>query len=458
MASIRARLTLWYTGVLVVVLVVAAVAAAVVQERLALQRLDDDLQRSLLTLEGVMRTEFNENLDLPAAAAEARAEVVVPDRTLFVATADGTVVASWGAPVDNTWKPRLAGAAGLPVTVTAGAHPVRLLARHASHRQHRYIAAIAASLTPLARQRDELRTAAIAAVLVALAVAALGGWIVGRQTLRPLGDMARQATLINERTTGARLQVSEAGDELDVLATAFNGLLGRLGTALDQQRQFMADASHELRTPVSVLRTTAQVTLARDARGEFEYRESLAIVGEQAVRLSRLVDAMFLLSRAEADGVPLRREAVYLDDIAEETARALRVLASERQVSLAVDGDKEVAFEGDDGLLRQLVSNLLHNAIRFAKPSGTVRLSVGRNDGALTIRVIDDGPGVATDQRERIFERFVRDPKSGGAGLGLPIARWIAEAHHGRLWLESGDPGRTCFVVSFAVTVSSSTS
>ena len=135
---------------------------------------------------------------------------------------------------------------------------------------------------------------------------------------------------------------------------------------------------------------------------------------------------MFLLSRAEAEGVPLRREAVYLDDIAEETARALRVLASERQVSLAVDGDKEVAFVGDDGLLRQLVSNLLHNAIRFAKPAGTVTLSVGRSDETLTIRVIDDGPGVAADQRERIFERFVRDPKSGGAGLdfrsraGLP--------------------------------------
>jgi signal transduction histidine kinase len=200
------------------------------------------------------------------------------------------------------------------------------------------------------------------------------------------------------------------------------------------------------------VRTTAQVTLAREARGEFEYRESLAIVGEQAVRLSRLVDAMFLLSRAEAEGVPLRREAVYLDDIAEETAKALRVLASERQVRLAVDGDREVAFVGDDGLLRQLVSNLLHNAIRFAKPTGTVRLSVGRNAETLTMRVLDDGPGVAADQHERIFERFVRDPKSGGAGLGLPIARWIAEAHHGRLWLESGDPGRTCFVVSFPAT------
>jgi two-component system, OmpR family, sensor kinase len=449
MASIRARLTLWYTGVLVVVLVVAAVAVAVVQERLALQRLDDDLRRSLLTLEGVMRTEFDEGLDLPAAAAEARAEVVVPDRTLFIAGEDGAVLVTWGLPIEGTWKPPLDGAAGLPVTVTAGSHPVRLLARQASHRQHRYIAAVAGSLTPLARQRDELRTAAIAAVLVALSVGALGGWIVGRQTLRPLGAMARQATLINERTTGARLHVSEAHDELDVLATAFNGLLGRLGTALDQQRQFMADASHELRTPVSVVRTTAQVTLAREARGEFEYRESLAIVGEQAARLSRLVDAMFLLSRAEAEGVPLHREAVYLDDIAEETARALRVLASERQVGLAVDGDEEVAFVGDDGLLRQLVSNLLHNAIRFAKPAGTVRLSVGRSAETLTIRVIDDGPGIAADQHERIFERFVRDPKSGGAGLGLPIARWIAEAHEGRLWLESGDPGRTCFIVSF---------
>lgn len=343
MASIRARLTLWYTGVLVIVLVVAALAVAVVQDRLAMQRLDEELRRTLLTLEGVMRTELDEGLNLRDAAAEARAEVIVPDRTLFIADQEGAVLTVWGAPVAHP-PARLTPATDGPITLrTAGAASLRLLTHDVTYKQHRYVSAVAASLAPLTTQHDELRTALIAAIAVALAIAAVGGWIVGRQTLRPLGDMATQAALINDRTSDARLHVPETRDELAVLAAAFNALLDRLSTALHQQRQFMADASHELRTPVSVVRTTAQVTLAREARGEYEYRESLGIVAEQSARLARLVDAMFLLSRAEATGVPLTREAVYLDDIAEETARALRVLASERHVTLTVNGDKEVA-------------------------------------------------------------------------------------------------------------------
>jgi two-component system OmpR family sensor kinase len=449
MASIRARLTLWYTGVLVVVLAAAALAVVMVQERLAMQRLDDDLQRSLATLEGVMRNELDERLDLRAAAVEARAEVIVPGWTLLIADPAGDVLAAWGAPLDvpsallGHWP------SDPPETVPVpGAAPHRVVSHDVTYRERRYVTAVAASLAPLAAQQAELRTAVIAGIAVALAIAALGGWIVGRQTLRPLGEMARQASLITDRTTDARLRVSSSRDELAMLAAAFNALLGRLGKALDQQRHFMADASHELRTPVSVLRTTAQVTLARESRGEYEYRQSLTIVAEQSARLARLVDAMFLLSRAEAQGVPLNREAVYLDDIAEETARGLRVLASERQVTLAIDGAKEVAFVGDDGLLRQLVTNLLHNAIRFARASGVVTLSVAQTPEAVRIRVTDDGPGVPADQRERIFERFVRDARSGGAGLGLPIARWIAEAHGGRLSLESGEPGRTSFLVT----------
>ena len=450
MASIRARLTLWYTGVLVIVLVAAALAVLVVQERLAMQRLDDDLRRSLATLEGVMRTELDEGLDLRGAAAEASTEVVVPDRTLMITTSAGEAVAIWGAPPGAlTAAFPLRESPGSPVThALPGKGSWRLLTSDVTYREQRYVPAIAASLAPLAAQQRELQTAVIIGISMALAIAAIGGWIVGRQTLRPLGEMARQATSINERTTGARLHVSSSRDELAALASSFNALLARLGTALDQQRQFMADASHELRTPVSVVRTTAQVTLARESRGEYEYRQSFAIVAEQSARLSRLVDAMFLLSRAEADGVPLHREAVYLDDIAEETARGLRVLASERDITLAVDGAGEVAFVGDDGLLRQLVTNLLNNAIRFARASGVVTLSIARTATAVSMRVTDDGPGVPADQRERIFDRFVRDAQSGGAGLGLPIARWIAEAHGGRLSLESGEPGRTSFLVT----------
>ena len=233
-----------------------------------------------------------------------------------------------------------------------------------------------ASLDDIESERERLLLALGAGVFVALIVATVGGWVVGRQSLRPLTVLASQASSITERDPNARLHAPNPDDELGLFARAFNGLLDRLATALHGQRQFMADASHEMRTPVSVVRTTAQVTLARSLRTEQDYRESLAIVEEQSARLARLVDAMFLLSRAEAAGIPLIREPLYLDDLVGDCARALRVLAKERGVDVLTCGDTEVSWTGDDGLLRQMVSNLLDNAIRYAK--GVVTVTVAR--------------------------------------------------------------------------------
>jgi signal transduction histidine kinase len=215
----------------------------------------------------------------------------------------------------------------------------------------------------------------------------------------------------------------------------------------------MADASHELRTPVSVVHTTAQVTLARESRSEGDYRESLTIVEEQSARLARLVDAMFLLSRAEAQGIPLVREPLYLDELIAECARALRVFANERGVEVETRGDVEATFFGDNTLLRQMVGNLLDNAIRHATPGGKVAATLTRTPAAVTILVTDDGEGIPSHEQARIFERFVRlDTRSRGAGLGLPIAKWIAEAHGGRLVLESSHAGGSCFSVTLPST------
>jgi signal transduction histidine kinase len=175
----------------------------------------------------------------------------------------------------------------------------------------------------------------------------------------------------------------------------------------------------------------------------------MAKVEEQKGRHKSLVDAMFLLSRAEAQGIPLVREPLYIDDVVGECARALRVLAADRQVAIRTVGDSEVMCSGDPTLLKQLVGNLLDNAIRHAQAGGAVTATVTRNDGHIAIRINDDGDGIGLEDRERIFERFVRfDSCSQGAGLGLPIARWIAEAHGGTLLLESTGPTGSCFSVT----------
>ncbi len=445
--SIRARLTTWYSLVVVTVLVAGAVAVAVAQQRLALTRMDGELERLMLTLEGVMRTEFGEGLDLQGAADEASSEVVAPDRTLILMRTDGTLLAVWGRPLPAAWRPRL-DESGLE-TLTLSAKRLRAFSHPVTYKHHRYVAAVIASLDGLEAEHDELLLALGIGVLVALGVAIIGGWVVGRQSLRPLTDLAGQAASITERDTSARLHARHADDELGRFAQAFNALLDRLSAALDGQRQFMADASHELRTPVSVVRTTAQVTMARGARSEDDYRESLSIIEQQSARLARLVDAMFLLSRAEAAGIPVANEPLYLDDLAAECARALRVVGTQQGVELRTCGDDAVTAFGDGVLLRQMVSNLLENAIRHAKPQGLVTVAVKRNRTGATITVTDDGAGIPVDQQRRIFDRFFRlDTRSGGAGLGLPIARWIAEAHGGTLVLESSSAAGSCFTVT----------
>jgi signal transduction histidine kinase len=444
--SIRSRLTLWYSGVMVAVLVAGAVAVAMVQERLAYERLDSELARLMLTLEGVMRTEFGEGLDLIAAADEASIEVVAPDRTLMLLRPDGSILEVWGQPTAELWRPDLR--QQHLGTVLVGESQMRALSRPVTHGQHQYVAVVMVSLAGIEAEHREILLALGIGVLIALAVAGVGGWLVAHQSLRPLADLASQAAAITEHDPSGRLHAPHE-DELGRLARAFNGVLDRLASALHGQRQFMADASHELRTPVSVVRTTAQVILTRDTRPEHEYRESMTIVEEQSGRLKRLVDAMFMLSRAEAQGIPVVREPLYIDDLVGECARALQVLAADRQITIRTCGDSEVMYSGDPTLLKQLVGNLLDNAIRHAQAGGAVTATVTRNDGRIAIQVTDDGDGIALEDRERIFERFVRfDSRSQGAGLGLPIARWIAEAHGGTLVLESTGPTGSCFAVT----------
>lgn len=444
--SIRGRLTLWYSAVVVAVLVTGAVVGSLAQSRSALQGLDDDLMRTMATLVGVMHTEFGEGLSLEAAAEEASREVVAPGRAMILTRVDGTILGAWGLPVD---VPLVLGRRTQAdvVTVADSGNGLRVRTQEIAEPGHRYRAFVVAPLDGLATQRAAMLRAISIGGLIALLIAAAGGWLIGRQTLQPLSEMAAQAGRISGRDPAGRLSTPHPDDELGRLATAFNGLLDRLAAALDQQRQFMADASHEMRTPVSVVRTAAQVTLSQADRPVEEYRESMTIVEEQATRVANLVDAMFLLSRAEARGVPLRMEFVNVDDIVAETVRAARVLAERRAVRIAMEGEQEVGYHADDGLLRQMVGNLLDNAIRHADLGGVVTVGVSLTHDHVQIRVANDGPGIARADRERIFERFVRIGPSDGGGLGLPIARWIAEAHGGTLVLESSVPGLTIFVV-----------
>ena len=447
--SIRARLSLSYSALVLAVLATATVVIAGVESRSSLSRLDAELQRLNLTLGAVMLNEFGEGLDLSGAALEASSEVVTPGRILLIAREDGSIVRAWGGTLPSSWRPGVASPDADASSVTLNGANYRMVGRRVVANGHAFVVVVLAAMAPLEEdQRNLFRTLTIG-IAAALIVAVLGGLLIGKRALRPLSAMAEQAAALGERNLTTRLAAPHPRDELGQLASAFNGLLGRLSSVLSSQRQFMADASHQLRTPVSVLRTTADVTLRQPHRPEHDYREAITIAAEQAVRLARLVDAMFVLSRAEAGGRTLRPEPVYLDEIVADCVRELSVIAVERGVRVAATGDTDVPFVGDDDCLRQLFTNVLDNAVAHTRASGVVTADTHVAERQIRVRITDQGEGIPAADRERIFERFTRlDQRRPGAGLGLPIARWMAEAHGGTLQLDSSSSEGSVFVVT----------
>jgi signal transduction histidine kinase len=448
--SLRARLTLWYTFALVVVLCLFGADVLWVQGRIGVRRVDRELDGLTTTLANVIRGELSEHATLASAAEEARRAVTAAGRAIAILDAQGVpLTASW-----NGLELRHLGPSAEPEQIVwteqtrSGAW--RIHARSQRFDATTLILLAASPLANVQREQHEVQEAMLVGIPIALLLAGGGGFWLASVGLRPIAGMARQAARIS--LTGTEdLGRADRTDELGQFARAFNSLVHRLRAALQTERQFMADASHELRTPVSVVRSVADVTLSRDHRSEVEYREALAIVGDQSRRLGRLVEDMLVLARADAGGYPLRPVDLYLDEVVADCCRAVDVLAAERGVTIRSDASPETPFRGDEDLLRQLVLNVLQNAVQHTPCGGSVAVRMCRDSGEIKIRIADTGTGIPSADQTRIFDRFVQlDParRGHGAGLGLPIARWIAEAHSGTLVLESSGPDGTIFCLT----------
>ena len=447
--TIRARLTIWYSLVTLLTLVAAALVLSAVHRRLGLNRIDRGLDDNLVTVRIGIDHELDEGLDLRHAVSDALSELELPGTGVAILDAQGALVAARGSGVVTLPEStlRLASTAAHSVPVDGGA--VRIRATDHERDASRLRVVVWSSLAPFDAERATVKRTLWVAMPVGLLLAAVGGWVIGWRLLAPLAGMARQANAIDDRRLDGRLVVPATGDELGVLGTAFNSLLDRLAVAFQAQRRFMADASHELRTPLSIARTAAQVTLAQDERTVAEYRESLATVARQTERLTRMVDDMFELALADLDARPLQLEEVYLDEIVNECVSSARVLANDRAVSVAARTPVDVQMQADQSLIRQMILNLVENAVRHTPAGGSVQVAIEANADRAQIAVSDTGPGIPETERERIFERFVRleaNASHGGGGLGLPIARWVAQLHRGTLALESTGPAGSRFV------------
>lgn len=464
--TVRGRLTLWYVSVLAFVLVTFGIAVYFMLSGALHRRVDEALRATLEISITSLTHDAQEGQSNQSAAQSTAAELSHPQQAMMIFDGDGRLLAEH--PYEEDLHVRLPDLDAIRddevyLYTVAGQgvaddrHRLAVRRVRISPANTPFIILASQPLKVVEEELESLREILYFATPAALLLAGLGGWFLARQGLAPVAAMARSARQIGAGSLDSQLPVANPRDELGQLATTFNELLARLDAAFAEQRRFMADASHELRTPLSVMSTAAGVTLKREHREEGEYREALRVIAEQTRRLTRIVQDMFTLARADVGRYPLRRQTLYLNDLLAEVARAGELLASCKQLSVELSNLPDAPFDGDEDLLRRMLLNLVDNAVKFTPKGGAVRLGLERREGLYLLTVSDTGPGIPAQARAHVFERFYRADKArtraedGGAGLGLAIARWIAQAHDGDLELADPDGEGATFLARLPI-------
>jgi heavy metal sensor kinase len=280
------------------------------------------------------------------------------------------------------------------------------------------------------------------ALPLALMLAVLGGWLLAGHALAPVAQMAATARAITAEELDARLPVANPQDELGRLALTFNSTLDRLAGAIGRLKQFTADASHEMRTPLTAMRSVGEVAL-RDVQDAEDGREAISSMLEETERLAFLVDDLLLLTRGESGQSKGVHEHLDLSALLVACTDDLLVLAEERGQTLTVEVNGPLTVIGDVRMLRRAIINLLDNALKYTPDGGVIQARVfARSRSEVCLEVQDSGPGIAEEYREQVFERFfrvdsARTHEGGGTGLGLAITKMTVELHGGRIELES---------------------
>jgi two-component system heavy metal sensor histidine kinase CusS len=435
--SIRLRLSLWYAAVLLAGFVLFSLLLWFAVRQGLVASVDHTLDRRVQGAVELIEETSREGGGIPAIQDELGeyADSVPEGRLIRVTGPNGQRI----FPIDTP--------APLP---TIG---YRVLHRSDYVQGHRYSIVAAASLESAEDLLARLRWLMLLSIPVTLLAASLGGYAISRQALSPVDSMTAEAAAIGIGNLSRRLVVPPTGDELERLASTWNHMLDRLESAVKQLTQFTADASHELRTPVALIRTTAELALRRPRTAD-DYREALRQIVEESERTSRLVDDLLTLARADAGRAYLATEPLDLTLLIRDVCEQSRILGAAHHVEVRAETPANpVTIEGNPPALRRLLFILLDNAIKYTPEGGSVTVTL-RNDPSPVLSVADTGIGIPPGALPHVFERFFRaDPSRhrdlGGAGLGLAIARWIAERHNATIAAESTPGSGSTFRVTF---------
>jgi signal transduction histidine kinase len=436
-ARIRRRLTAWYAGSVLVLLLAAVLSMrAFGRHALAVQH-DESVERAIELVRSFFRTEYSEYRNVEGTLSHISGELIFAGMGVDFLRADSTEFSRARTPSGNR-EPKEP-MRDYVVALDKDAAPGWKLR-------------LRVSVADLALARRRIDQSTLVAIPVAVALAALAGWLVMGRALRPVVIMAQAAERIGADSPKERLPIADPNDELGRLGRRFNELLDRLDGAMSQQRRFLTDAAHELRTPLARMLGEAESRLASPPTALD--RESLDRIHDDLRHASALVDELMQLARADAGSVDAVLADGYLDDIVSDAVSPWTAEAKRREVELEVPVLDEAPASLDGRLVSRLVGVLIHNALRYTPQGGRVEVRVEQLDGHAVLEVEDSGIGIPSEERERIFERFFRGGEARqrapeGSGLGLAIASWIARQHGASITVGEGSLGGALFRVVF---------
>ncbi len=458
--SVRVRLTIIFTALFGAIVIALAMSLYFLEKSEAYKQLDAAVETAASATSMSAEHELNEN---PTQMAGERDLQSVLNETQSPALKDTQILvcerdrcAAYKPALEREFDlrrlPRAPLKSGSTVAgLRIATHTLRLPRFNTSYEIY-----AAKPVGPVFVQLHRIRFALLVFVPVGLVFAGLGGYSLAKKSLRPLQELARVIDEVTSSDLSRRVKLqSRSGDEVLVLGSRFNALLDRLQAAFSVQRRFMADASHQIRTPVTIALASAQVTNHDPNATLVDCREALQIVENQMLQLRRIVEDMFFLSQSDAVPMKIDRKVMYIDDAVSEAVRAAKPLARGKHQGLTVMSLPEARCLGDESLIAQALLVLLDNAVKFTPDGGTIEVKLFRRNGDWICSVTDNGIGISEAARPRIFERFFKEngqgkEAAGGAGLGLAIAKSIVESHTGTLTLLESRPGLTTFEIAIA--------
>jgi heavy metal sensor kinase len=448
---IRWRLTLWFALILCVVLVLSGIVLHILLERYLENQVDDNLDIYSARVHGTLNPqEIPVPLDFEVIHSKLPPINEFTSPGLYIQITDGSghvVVKSSNLgeqdlPVDPSLISQgLAGSTAIGTVAAGGGASVRIMVSPLYLGDQTLLLEVAQSLNYIDATMSQVRWAVLASIIVALALATVSGSAIVREALSPVSRITHTASDI-EASSDLRRRVDYRGprDEIGELATTFDHMIEHLERVFQSQRFFVADASHDLRGPLTVIR--GNLDLLKRKLSDAERRESLAAMEREAVRMAKIIDDLLLLAEVES-GESARRQTVLLKGILLEEVERARTLAGNRKI--IVDRQQDLSVKGDAQRLKQLLVNLVDNAIKYTAVDGTITLSLYKDEEWAHLEVADNGIGIAREHLGYIFDRFYRVDKarsraSGGTGLGLAIVKGIAEQHGGKVTVTS-EPG-----------------